>query len=209
MTPGDAGCPRPWFVVVEGLDGAGKSTLVQGLRASFDAVVLSSSNAITAEVRATCERMHGLRGTSRQLFYAYSVSLTSDAAGRALDRGERVVVDRYWASTVAYPRIMGDATEAIEGIAATLRTPTLTLFLDVPRAVRAARIEGRGGAACGIDAASLERDEALRAAYMEAFRVPGVVGELAVIAADRGPEEVLRSACDAIRRITCCGGPLP
>lgn len=209
MRAGDAGCSRPWFVVVEGLDGAGKSTLVQGLGATFGAQILSSSNAISAEVRDACEQKHGLRGTSRQLFYAYSVSLTSDAAGRALDCGTCVVVDRYWASTIAYPRVLGDATDAIERVAATLRTPTLTLFLDVPRAVRAARIEGRGGAARGIDAASLARDEALRTAYMDAFQVPGAVGELVVIAADRGPEEVLGRACDAIRRITLRGGLLP
>lgn len=209
MTAGDAGCSRPWFVVVEGLDGAGKSTLVQGLSATFGAQVLSSSNAISAEVRDACEQRHGLRGTSRQLFYAYSVSLTSEAVGRALDRGTCVVVDRYWASTVAYPRVLGDTTDAIERVAATLRQPTLTLFLDVPRTVRAARIEGRGGAARGIDAASLERDEALRTAYMAAFQNPGVVGELEIIAAEGGPEEVLERACAAIRRITRHGGLVP
>lgn len=209
MTAGDAGCSRPWFVVVEGLDGAGKSTLVQGLGATFGAQILSSSNAISADVRDACERRHGLRGTSRQLFYAYSVSLTSDAVGRALERGTSVVVDRYWASTVAYPRVLGDTTDAIERVAATLLTPMLTLFLDVPRSVRAARIEGRGGAARGIDAASLERDEALRAAYMEAFQSRGVVGELVIVAADRGPDEVLGRACAAIRQITRCGGLLP
>ena len=209
MRAGDAGCSRPWFVVVEGLDGSGKSTLVQGLGATFGAQILSSSNAISAEVRDACDKRHGLRGTSRQLFYAYSVSLTSDAVGRALDRGTCVVVDRYWASTIAYPRVLGDATDAIEPIAATLRTPTLTLFLDVPRSIRAARIEGRTGAASGIDAASLERDEALRAAYMDAFQVPGVVGELEILAADRGPEEVLSRACAAIHRITHCGGLVP
>lgn len=205
----DAGRTRPWFVVVEGLDGAGKSSLVKELAATFGAQILSSSNAISAEVRAACDGMHGMRGTSRQLFYAYSVSLTSDAAGRALQQGTHVVVDRYWASTIAYPRVLGDATDAIERIATTLLTPTLTLFLDAPRAVRAARIEGRGGAARGIDAASLERDEALRAAYMDAFQTPGVVGELEVVDAARGPEEVLERACDAIRRITLRGGLLP
>lgn len=110
----------------------------------------AGSNAISAEVRDACERKHGIGGTSRQLFYAYSVSLTSDAAGRALDCGTCVVVDRYWASTIAYPRVLGDATDAIERVAAMLRTPT-----------------------------------------------------------DRGPEEVLVRACDAIRRITIRGGLLP
>lgn len=209
MTSGDAGGPRPWFVVVEGLDGSGKSTLVQRLGATFRAQILSSSNAISAEVRGACELAHGLRGTSRQLFYAYSVSLTSDAARRALRSGACVVADRYWASTIAYPRVLGDATDAIDPIAATLLTPTLTLYLDVPREIRAARIEGRGGAARGIDQVSLERDEALRAAYMDAFQAPSVVGELVVVAADRGPEETLGRACDAIRRITHRGGPLP
>lgn len=209
MRADDAGRSRPWFVVVEGLDGAGKSTLVQALRATFGAEILSSSNAISAEVRDACERKHGLRGTSRQLFYAYSVSLTSDGAGRALHGGTNVIADRYWASTIAYPRVLGDATDAIEGVAATLLTPTLTLFLDVPRAIRAARIETRGGAAHGIDAASLEQHDALRQAYMDAFQTPGIVGELEIIAADRGREEVLARACDAIRRITQRGGLVP
>jgi len=209
VRPSDAGCSRPWFVVVEGLDGAGKSTLVQRLGETFGAQILSSSHAISAEVRDACDRRHGLRGTSRQLFYAYSVSLTSDAARISLARGTCVVVDRYWASTLAYPRVLGDVTNVIEKVAETLLTPTLTLFLDAPRDVRAARIEARGGAARGIDAASLERDDALRAAYLDAFRAPGVVGELEIVAADRGPEEVLQRACDAIRRTTLRGGLVP
>jgi len=77
------------------------------------------------------------------LFYAASVVAASKQVGHHLQNGRRVVMDRYWLSTLTYHRLAGVQSELPE-VAAALFPAHVTVFLNVATAVRLHRLQQRG-----------------------------------------------------------------
>src|SRR5688572_10329827 len=115
---------RPWFVVLEGLDGTGKSTVASRLAELGGAEVLATPQAALLPCRDTVERVFPADSPSQTVFYAACVLEASRVADRAIRGGRSVVCDRYWASTVAYATA-ADRWLDLDGLAATLRVPDL------------------------------------------------------------------------------------
>ncbi len=102
------------LIAIEGVDGAGKRTLTDGLRAAFEAAGRSVATlafprygqSVTADVAA--EALHGQHGDLASSVYAMAMLFALDRAGgadqiRDLCRGHDVVIlDRYVASNAAY-----------------------------------------------------------------------------------------------------------
>lgn len=152
------------MVVVEGLDGAGKRTLTDGL-----AVELARRGASTARfafpryaddvhAQLVADALHGRLGDLGDSAHGMAVLFALDrraAAGElraALNEVDVVLVDRYLASNAAYgaARLHQDARgEFVEWVHALeldrfdIPVPDLQLLLRVPREVAAARAEGR------------------------------------------------------------------
>lgn len=102
------------LIVIEGLDGAGKRTLTEGLRAAFEAdgktvttlAFPRYGNSVHADLAA--EALHGEHGDLTDSVYAMATLFALDRAG-AKDDIERlrathdvVILDRYVASNAAY-----------------------------------------------------------------------------------------------------------
>ena len=102
------------LIAIEGVDGAGKSTLTQGLRAGFEAAGRSVTSlafpryhhSVHADLAA--EALHGGHGDLSSSVYAMAVLFALDRAD-ARDEIERlsaahdvVILDRYVASNAAY-----------------------------------------------------------------------------------------------------------
>jgi dTMP kinase len=102
------------LIAIEGVDGAGKRTLAQGLRAAFEAAGRSVATlafprygqSVAADVAA--EALHGQHGDLASSVYAMAMLFALDRAGgaetiRDLCRDHDVVIlDRYVASNAAY-----------------------------------------------------------------------------------------------------------
>lgn len=102
------------LIVIEGLDGAGKRTLTEGLRREFEADGRSVATlafprygqSVTADLAA--EALHGGHGDLAESVYAMAVLFALDRAGAkdqlATLQGDYdvVILDRYVASNAAY-----------------------------------------------------------------------------------------------------------
>lgn len=117
------------LIAIEGVDGAGKRTLSQGLRAAFEAGGRSVATlafprygqSVAADVAA--EALHGQHGDLASSVYAMAMLFALDRAGaaaqiRALCGDHDVVIlDRYVASNAAYSaaRLHQDADGEVVG----------------------------------------------------------------------------------------------
>ncbi|PKN31185.1 MAG: hypothetical protein CVU63_25250, partial [Deltaproteobacteria bacterium HGW-Deltaproteobacteria-20] len=135
-----AGCPK--FVVLEGLDGAGKTTAAKLFAKETGAVCMTTpSEALRAHRDVIVESL--ATQLSRQLFYLSMVEDASERIRLLLGQGGSVVLDRYYLSTQAYAAFRGSNLE-VPLLEATLLIPDLTVFVEAPLEVRRARLLTRG-----------------------------------------------------------------
>jgi dTMP kinase len=102
------------LIAIEGVDGAGKRTLTDGLRSTFEASGKSVASlafprygqSVTADVAA--EALHGQHGDLASSVYAMAMLFALDRAGARADietlcrEHDVVILDRYVASNAAY-----------------------------------------------------------------------------------------------------------
>jgi dTMP kinase len=141
---------RGTYVVVEGIDGTGKTELA----ARLVPPLLGRGHSISSFHEPADQFLRGqfarLRTTDQ---LAAALCLTIDRGlqrpevERALDHGDVVVQDRSYYSTLAYqyPALSAEAWRELERIERTLAIePDLILYLDAPVDVAIRRVEGRG-----------------------------------------------------------------
>ena len=182
------------LIVVEGLDGAGKRTLTDGLRSAFEAGGKTVSTlafprygaSVHADVAA--EALHGKHGDLTESVYAMAMLFALDRAGaveqiEALRAGHDVLIlDRYVASNAAYSaaRLEQDAdgevvawVHALEFERFGLPKPDYQLLLDVSVELAAQRALDRA-----VSEADRQRDAYERDADLQQ-RTAAVYGQLA------------------------------
>jgi dTMP kinase len=133
------------FIVVEGPEGAGKSTLVRGINARFLAegrqvlMVREPGGTPVAEAarKIVLKSRHELSPASELFLYlAARADLVEKQIRPALAAGQVVLADRFDLSTRAYQvagrGLSADAVQAALQIATGGLAPDLTLVLDVP-----------------------------------------------------------------------------
>lgn len=147
----------PFFLVVEGPDGAGKSTLARALAERFraagdDPVQVREPGGTPAAEHARAVLLDpslDLDPQTELLFVtAARAHLVQAVIRPALAAGRVVVSDRYDLSTVAYQGagrgLHPDVVTAVNGVATGGLQPDLTLVLDVPDEVGRARLVAAG-----------------------------------------------------------------
>jgi dTMP kinase len=195
------------FLVVEGIDGAGKSRLVEGLRAALQAegadpavVREPGSTAVGERVRALLlDPKTGPLGawTEACLFVACRAELVIRSIRPALARGSIVLADRYLHSTLAYQGGGGGADRellrALNLAAVGGLLPDLVLLLDLaPREARARR----GPPWDRMEVKGLEHLDRVRQAYLEEARLDP--GRFEILDAAASPETCLAAARRAL-----------
>ena len=195
------------LITVEGLDGAGKTTLVDGLaRARPGWVVLREPGgvALAERIRALVkdpEHRVGARAEAL-LFAAARAQLVEEALAPRLAAGEAVLLDRFVDSSLAYQgggRALGvEAVRSLNAFATGGLAPDRTLLLRLDPAAGRARQAGRGE---GADRLEREADPFF-AAVAEAYDTLAAAepDRFAVLDASRAPELVLRDALAALDR---------
>lgn len=154
------------MVVVEGLDGVGKSTLVVALASRLGVEPIATPGEAFRPVRAAAEAAFQDSPLARQLFYATTVLAASERAARVLAAGGDVVVDRYLLSTLVYAGARGPTLD-LEPVLGALTVPDLTVYLRVDEAERRRRLDGR---ATSTEEDRWTLDARRRAALDAAFR---------------------------------------
>ncbi|HET9385943.1 MAG TPA: dTMP kinase [Gemmatimonadales bacterium] len=175
------------FVVVEGPEGAGKSTLVRWLggqlRAEGQRVLTvrepgGTPIAEAARKLALKSRHDRAYGAELFLFLAARADLVERVIRPALADGQIVIADRFGLSTMAY-QVAGrglsrDDVEAALRVATGGLTPDLTLVLDIPVSVGRERQKTAGKVKDRIE----REDDRFHTRVLEAYRSasgPGIV----------------------------------
>ncbi|MFB3889683.1 MAG: dTMP kinase [Candidatus Bathyarchaeia archaeon] len=158
------------FIVIEGLDGSGKTTqariLAQRLRRSHGAVYTQepSSGRIGLFIRNRI--LYGERRppttVEALLFAADRIDHVQNEVQPALDEGRLVVSDRYVYSSLAYQGSAGLSLEWIEAINQHALKPDLALFIDVDPEAVLARLKRRKSVM-----ENLETQRKVRAVYLK------------------------------------------
>jgi dTMP kinase len=207
---------RRMLIVIEGVDGAGKRTLTNGLRAAFEADGRSVATlafprygvSVPADVAA--EALHGQHGDLAESVYAMAMLFAMDRAG-ACDEIEHlqsaysvVILDRYVASNAAYSAarlhqgVDGDVVAWVHNLEygrLRLPVPDWQVLLDVSTELAAQRTVNR--AAEEVDRArdAYERDDGLQrrtGAVYAALAAAQWAGPWAVVPPDIDAAELAR-----------------
>lgn len=150
------------LIVFEGLDGVGKSTLSRAVAERLGAEWRATPDVSLRAARELADASMANDPIALQLFYAATVRWASTLAREAISSGRSVVIDRYWASTVAYAPLRGDSID-LRAVQATLLAPTITVFVDVDEDLRRERLAARRSTAADI--ATLLQGPSLRESY--------------------------------------------
>lgn len=135
-----------YFIAVEGLDGIGKSTLVQNLAETFSGHSMSTPGNSLRDIRKVVMNDFSDDELAKALFYAASVSSQGKKARKMAESGEWIFMDRYWDSTIAYAKARG-VTAYLEYLSEILPPPDLTVLLLLDESERQRRLHARGATA--------------------------------------------------------------
>lgn len=204
------------LVVIEGLDGAGKRTLTEGLRGALEAAGRSVATcafprygqSVTADLAH--EALHGSHGDLASSVYAMAVLFALDRAGAKdavaalCDRHDVVILDRYVASNAAYSaaRLHQDAAGEVVSWVGELEygrfglpEPDHQILLDVPVELAAARARNRAEQDSDRARDAYERDDGLQqrtGAVYAGLAAAGWHGPWSVVAPDVDPARLAR-----------------
>lgn len=165
---------KPIFVVLEGLDGAGKTTCAIELARAIGAVYMTTPSPAVRDLRQSI--LDSFEGSQQatQLFYLSTVFAASKQVRKALNAGKSVVLDRYFLSTQVYAQFRGSPLE-LDFLATDLVPADVTIYLDTPLSVRKARLINRSCSAADQETLTAASDARLRDLYQQKSALP-VVG---------------------------------
>lgn len=207
----------PAFLVFEGLDGSGKSTLIQGLSAELkrrgqDFVVTREPGGtpLAEDIRKLLLRTENEVPVAEAELLLYAASRAQHVARvirPALDRGEWVLCDRFTASSVAFQcfarGLSRETVDWLNHFAVQGNWPNLTILLDLD--VRESRRRQGRRSESGSEADRMEREaeefhESVRAGYLaQAKEQPQ---DWFVVDANLPPEEI---QAEVIRKLESSG----
>ncbi len=148
------------FVVIEGLDGVGKTTLVDALAEHYGGEAANTPGPLLQKLTGPILDALGDDQTARCLFYAASVLSEGKRARKAADRGGVVFMDRYWLSTIAYARARGVSVD-LSSLEAIVPVPDVTVLLTLEETERRRRLDGRCTTDADLETLVLEFREAV------------------------------------------------
>lgn len=134
------------FIVVEGADGAGTTTISERLAEEIEA-----QWTFEPTDKKIGEKVDEIISSDNHSPAATALSFASDRMVHLeervipwLENGDKVVSDRYYHSSLVYQPVMGADREWVESINREALKPDLTIILDVSAEIGMSRVENRG-----------------------------------------------------------------
>lgn len=201
---------RGKFIVIEGGEGSGKSTMIERLKKVLPPDVVFARNPGSTSVGSKIREIvlsdddaDMNQMTRLLLFCAGRAELVAKIIAPSLENGMHVICDRYELSEFVY-QVYGDqheqARSVLERIASLVGkelVPDLTILLDVLPGIGIPRALARSETANLIDRKPQGYHERIRAGYMEQIkRYPHKI-----VDANRPLEEVWTDVRDAVQSV--------
>jgi len=197
------------LITIEGIDGAGKSTLAVGLAQALETrgiavQLLREPGGVLASERirdlVVDPKLHVGARAEALLYAAARAQLVDEALRPLLEKGTWVLLDRFVDSSLAYQgggrRLGIDAVREINEFAIQGLRPDRTLLLAIDPAAGQARSRARGAPPDRLENEQRAFFERTAAAYAAlAAQEPK---RIRTIDASQPPADVLKSALDAI-----------
>ena len=130
------------FIVLEALDGVGKTTLARNLAEQYSFAAMSTPGVELKPIRESILDGLGENQTARALFYCATVAAEGKKARGVADSGQAVVMDRYIASTIAYAQARG-VTADLDALIPAMEKPDLCILLTLDEEERIKRMQSR------------------------------------------------------------------
>ncbi|MFX0060841.1 MAG: dTMP kinase [Candidatus Hermodarchaeota archaeon] len=129
------------LIVIEGIDGSGKTTLVQGLfrklhEENYDVITLKepSNSEWGKKIRTLNNSLEVRRQKAREELELFILDRKENVAKNivpALQKGKIIILDRYYFSTIAYQGALGIDPEEIYQLNAFAPRPNGVILLDI------------------------------------------------------------------------------
>ena len=219
------------LIAIEGVDGAGKQTLTEGLGRVFRQAGKSVAalafprygQSVTADIAA--EALHGEHGDLASSVYAMAMLFALDRAGAIEELGalrrdhDVVILDRYVASNAAYSaaRLREDSAGSVvewvhrlEYQRLRLPAPDWQVLLAVPAELAARRARQRAQTERAARLDNYERDDELQqrtAAVYAGLAAAGWGGRWLAVDADVDPGRLAATLIDPTAVGKCPAGP--
>ena len=192
------------FIVIEGLDATGKSTLVDTLATSLHATLLKCPPQLEAPefVRDLRSYFDDRPSVQRRAYYRAANLIASEHAEVALQKGH-VVMDRYWTSTVAFTALDADSNLYQEWhgrYPPELRKPDRVILLTVDEENRTKRMQARG-VPTTAEEQNLAADVARREAVLRIYRT---FDPIEIDTSHLTPDAVLKTVLKVLHRSGLC-----
>ena len=189
---------KPAFIVLEALDGVGKTTLAEGLAARLGGITMNTPGDALRGVSSEILDGLGPNQEARCLFYASSVLARGREARDLVEAGGIVVMDRYWLSTVSYARARGVEAD-LDQVESLVPAPDITILLTLDEGERQRRMRERGFTEADRETLDARfRDQVLAEMHWQNRRCalrPSVVVDLTGLRPRQALELVLGSTC--------------
>lgn len=177
------------FLVIEGLDGSGKTTqaalLAEKLKKNHNILLTAepSHGKIGKFIRESCLYENTRLPTEAEalMFAADRIEHMYSEVKPALDEGKLVICDRYIYSSLAYQGNSGLSLEWIKNINARALQPDICIFIDVPPEKVIERLQRKKSVM-----ETLEMQKKVREVYMKYV----AKGELVRVDGDKDKEQV-------------------
>ncbi len=194
------------FIIIEGLDGSGKTTqavlLTKKLSQSYNVFCTAepSNGKIGTFIRESC--LYGEKRIPTEaealLFAADRIEHLQNEIRIALDEGKLVICDRYIYSSLAYQGSTGLSLDWIKTINARALQPDFAFFIDVDPKRVLERLQRKKSVM-----ETLETQQQVREVYLKFVEK----GELLIIDGDK-PKDVVAEAlyikiCDLLKAVDC------
>lgn len=185
------------FVVVEGLDGTGKTTAARAVAQHLGWAYRRTPPPAFSDLRGVVDRSDSLLAEAH--FYLAGVFVAAREIQDLLDAGQSVVCDRYLHTTVAtYTQPMTalypDFERLLDRAGSHIPLPDLTVALHAVPDVRRQRMVQRGSTS------NSDRDSLTPDSIAEADAFYAAINAVRLDTSDMGPEEVRDAIVELVTR---------
>lgn len=159
---------RPLFIVLEGIDGSGKSSAVERLKAHLESKgvkVMTTAEPTKGMIGKLVAETDDLTPETEALLFTADRACHTEEMKKWLSEGYAVITDRYFGSTLAYQSAAGMDIDWLKAINSKVTMKAdYTFLLDVDPEVSFARVGKRGEEISRFE--KLDYQKKVRAAYL-------------------------------------------